>query len=220
MSWRDFWNGNHAIYVNHKHKLVHSRIILQDMKPFIKQNDRVLDFGCGEAPLAGELSQLCDLTLCDGAQTIVDRLKPFHKIFLPEELDTIADKSFDTIFIISVLQYLSPEDLHLRLNDFKRLLAPKGAIYLADIIPENVGMMTDTVSLLKMSLQHGFFIAALKGLVKTALSPYRALRASLGLSKYDELEICAILTAHGFKPMREARNIGAHQHRYTVKATL
>lgn len=220
MSWREFWNGDHAIYVNDKHKFVHSRIILKDMKVFITENDRVLDFGCGEALFADELSTLCDLTLCDGAQTIVDKLKPFHKAILPEELGQIADKSFDRIFIISVLQYLSTEDLSRLLTEFKRLLSPKGAIYFADIIPDNVGLLHDSFSLLKMSLQHGFFIAALQGLVKTALSPYRKLRQQLGLAKYNELEFYALLSAHGFKAMREARNIGPHQHRYTVKVTV
>jgi ubiquinone/menaquinone biosynthesis C-methylase UbiE len=220
MSWREFWNGEHAIYVNAKHKYVHNHAIFKDQTALIKQGDRVLDFGCGEAPLAGELSKICTLTLCDGAQSIIEKLKISYNAILPEELAGIPDASFDKIFVISVVQYLSLEELTTRLTDFKRLLAPKGVLYLADIIPHDVGIIQDTTSLLKMAFRGGFVIAACIGLVKTALSPYRKLRQSYGLSKYDEMEMVSLLEAEGFHAMREARNIGPHQHRYTMRVSL
>jgi ubiquinone/menaquinone biosynthesis C-methylase UbiE len=220
MSWREFWNGEHAIYVNAKHKYVHNHVILKDQLSLIKQDDRVLDFGCGEAPLADDLTKICTLTLCDGAPSIIDKLKVNFTAILPEELASQPDATFDKIFVISVVQYLEKAELITRLADFKRLLTKNGVLYLADIIPHDVGIIEDTASLLKMAFRGGFLIAACIGLVKTALSPYRKLRQSFGLSKYDEMEMVSLLEAQGFKAMREARNIGPHPHRFTMRVSL
>ena len=49
MSWRDFWNGEHAIYVSPRHKALHYRAIATDLIAHIPAADAVvLDQGCGE----------------------------------------------------------------------------------------------------------------------------------------------------------------------------
>ena len=62
-------------------------------------------------------------------------------------------------------------------------------------------------------MQGGFLLAALASLVKTALSDYRKLRETLGLTRYSEAEMLALLDAHGLHGERAARNIGHHQER-------
>jgi cyclopropane fatty-acyl-phospholipid synthase-like methyltransferase len=223
-NWREFWSGEHSIYANKRHKDAHNAIILHDMLVHIQPFDHVLDFGCGEALLADALVPHCaSLTLCDGAESVLTglrtRLSGQCTIVSPEELETVT-VAFDKIFMVSVLQYLSHDEFSTRLSSFKRLLKPNGTFYIADVIPPDVGMVKDTLSLLKMAFQHGFLFAACLSLVKTALSNYRQLRAKFGLTQFTKPEIIAFLKARGFKAEILAHNISPHQHRFTVKVTV
>lgn len=222
-SWREFWSGDHSIYANDTHKNAHNALILGDMLAHITPKDKVLDFGCGEAPLALELKNQCQsLTLCDGATSVLAGLKqkyPQLLVIAPEDLTALTSK-FDKIFMVSVLQYLSPSEFTLILASFKQHLEQGGAIYIADIIPPNVSIFDDVFSLLKMARKHKFFIAALISLVKTALSPYRHLRAKFGLTQFSKADIIAFLQQNGLKGEVLEHNISPHQHRFTVKATL
>ena len=48
--WRSFWDGEHSIYVNARHKDVHYRDIAEGIVSYVPgPQARVLDFGCGEA---------------------------------------------------------------------------------------------------------------------------------------------------------------------------
>ena len=57
-------------------------------------------------------------------------------------------------------------------------------------------------ALLRFALTHGFLKDALIGLVSTALSDYRQLRAKVGLQRYSEDEMIAKLAAAGFSASR------------------
>ena len=71
MSWRDFWNGEHSIYVSPRHKALHYRAIATDLIGHIPApNGVVLDHGCGEALDAGRVASACGrLYLCEAAPT-------------------------------------------------------------------------------------------------------------------------------------------------------
>ena len=56
------------------------------------------------------------------------------------------------------------------------------------------------------------------GLVRTALSDYRKLRAALGLATYDEAAMAAKLAAAGFRAERAQKNIGHNPARMTFLA--
>ena len=47
--WIAFWNSEHSIYVNARHRDVHYRTIAQDIRAVLPDGARVLDYGCGEA---------------------------------------------------------------------------------------------------------------------------------------------------------------------------
>src|SRR5437660_12912394 len=50
LSWREFWDSAHSIYVNDRHKDVHYRDVAGEIAAFVPGPDaRVLDHGCGEA---------------------------------------------------------------------------------------------------------------------------------------------------------------------------
>ena len=64
----------------------------------------------------------------------------------------------------------------------------------------------------------GFFFAALGGLVRTAFSDYRKLRAQYGLSTYSAVGITALVEAAGFEGVTRRTNFGHNPHRMAFSA--
>ena len=76
-------------------------------------------------------------------------------------------------------------------------------------------MAKDVVALLRFGAAHGFLRDALIGLISTALSDYRQLRARVGLQRYSEGEMIAKLADSGFTASRAHSNIGHNPWRMT-----
>jgi ubiquinone/menaquinone biosynthesis C-methylase UbiE len=221
MNWRDYWNGPHSIYANERHRTLHFDLIARDIARLIPSPDAVvLDYGCGEADTAKALAAKCGkLYLFDTADTVRARLREKHagdpKIEVLDEsaLDAIADESIDLIVVNSVLQYLTRQELIAILDFAREKLKDAGALALGDVIPDDANAVADTKALLSFAAQGGFLVAAFTSLVKTALSDYRKLRETLGLTRYGEAEMLQLLTANGFSARRADRNIGHNQGR-------
>ena len=77
MDWREFWNGEHSIYVNQRHKALHYDRIARDLAAYIPSaNASVLDYGCGEALSAASLAEKCGtLYLYDAAPNVREKLR-------------------------------------------------------------------------------------------------------------------------------------------------
>ena len=221
MNWRDFWNGEHSIYVNDRHRLLHYDRIARDILGFVDAPDAVvLDHGCGEASaadaVAGHVGRLC---LYDVAPRVQEKLRLKFasnsriEVLSSQGLEAVPDASLDLIIVNSLLQYLTRAELEHLLDFWHAKLKGNGKLVLADIIPPDVGPLTDVKALLAFAWQGGFFFAALGGLVATFFSDYRTLRGALGLTYYTALEITAIAAAHGFALERAARNVGHNQAR-------
>ena len=118
----------------------------------------------------------------------------------------------------SVVQYLSSAELERLLALWRRLLAPGGTLIVADIIPPDAGAISDVVSLLRYAARHGFLLAALGGLVRTAVSPYRKLRSQLGIAQYTEADFMQRLTAAGYKAERLKHNMEHNPARMSFRA--
>jgi SAM-dependent methyltransferase len=221
MTWRDYWNQDTPIYVNARHKAVHYELIARQLVEALPPGQpAVLDFGCGEALSADVVAKRCQvLHLCDGAELVRKRLKEKFGllgnvvVMSPEQLGDITASSLDLIVVNSVLQYLSRADLGSLLATWKGLLKPGGQLLIADVIPHDVGPLTDVAALLKLGAQNGFFIASFFGLARTFFSDYRKTRAALGLSHYSEAEMLALLTAAGYDARRRQPNLGHNQAR-------
>ncbi len=226
MDWVSFWDGAHSIYVSDRHKQVHYARITADITALVPRPDaRVLDYGCGEALGARDLSRSCGaLALADAAPTIRAKLKQRFageakiSVLSPEETAALPSGSMDVVIVNSLLQYLSRADLVGLLSVWRRLLAPDGALVIADVIPPDVSAIQDATALLTFAAREGFLIAAFIGLARTAVSPYRKLRADLGLSTYAEPEIMALIAAAGFSVERLPTNIGHNQRRMAFRA--
>lgn len=227
MDWISFWDGSHAIYTSERHKQVHYARIAADIARFVPNSRaRVLDYGCGEALGAAALANACgSLTLSDAAPGVRQGLKarfaqaPGIQVLSPEEVAALPDGSFDLIVANSLLQYLSPQVRDDLMATWRRLLSADGALLIADVIPPHVSAVRDAAALLRFGAAEGFLGSALLGLVRTVFSPYRKLRADLGLSQYGEAEMLDVLTRAGFSARRVRPNVGHNQERMAFIAT-
>lgn len=226
MSWRDFWNGEHAIYVSPRHKALHYRQIATDLIGHIPGPDAVvLDHGCGEALDAGRVAGRCGkLYLCEAAPSVREKLRAMLggkanvAVVAPEEVEALPEAVLDLVVANSLIQYLSREELVALLATWRSKLKPGGRLVIADIIPPDVSPLTDASQLLAFAWRGGFLMAAMAGLVRTAFSDYRKLRAQYGLSTYRIDEITGLIAAAGFEDVTPAKNFGHNPQRLTLIA--
>jgi SAM-dependent methyltransferase len=224
--WLTFWDSSHSIYVNARHRDVHYSLIAQQVAALVPSPQaRVLDYGCGEALHADRVAAVAgELLLCEGAPRvragIAARFAGNAKIraVAPQDVERMADHSFDLIVLHSVAQYLTPEELAKLLALFHRLLNAGGVLVVSDIIPPDVAASTDALALLRFGAENGFFVAAVTGLIRTVLSDYWRLRTRYGLTRYGEAAMMEKFAAAGFAAQRAPSNIGHNQARMAFVA--
>ncbi|WNJ92249.1 class I SAM-dependent methyltransferase [Bosea sp. 685] len=227
MSWRDFWNGEHSIYVSPRHKALHYRQIARDLAGQIPAPDAVvLDHGCGEALSADLVAAACGkLYLCEAAPNVRERLRAMFgrighvAVVSPEEVEALPEATLDLVVANSLIQYLSREELAALLRSWLAKLKPGGKLVIADVIPPDVSPLTDASQLLAFAWRGGFLAAALAGLVRTAFSDYRKLRAQYGLSTYTEADIAGLIRAAGYDDVQRQPNFGHNPQRMTFAGT-
>jgi ubiquinone/menaquinone biosynthesis C-methylase UbiE len=224
--WIDYYDSTHTIYASRLHRDLHFQLIARDIIGYITSPDAVvLDYACGEALSATQVADACGkLYLAEPAPGVrgrlIARFAPNTKIRVRslDDLRKMEEKSLDLAVMNSVAQYMTSEELDAAFAVIRRLLKPSGRLIVGDILRPEVGMIRDVAALLKFSLRHGFFRDALIGLVSTALSDYRQLRARVGLQRYGEAEMIAKLAASGFTASRAHLNIGHNPWRMTFVA--
>jgi ubiquinone/menaquinone biosynthesis C-methylase UbiE len=224
--WIDYYNSTHTIYASKLHRDVHFELIARDIIGYIPTKDAtVLDYACGEALSASKVTEACvRLILAEPAPTVRSRVamrwaaNPKIAVHSLDELRDLPAASVDLAVMNSVAQYMTPTQLADAFAVVKRLLKPDGRLVIGDILPPNLGMMTDVMALLRLGAKHGFLWDALISLAKTALSDYRQLRTTLGLQHYSEPDMLARLGAAGYQSSRAPINIGHNQARMTFIA--
>jgi SAM-dependent methyltransferase len=186
---------------------------------------RVMDYGCGEA-LHAEIiaAKAAELALSDSADNVRAAMarrfadNPRIRVLSPDEVERLPDRSFDLIVSNSMVQYLSVPELERVLALWRRLLAPGGSVIVGDVIPPDVGALSDVVALLRFALEHGFLLAALGGLARTAVSPYRKLRNTLGIAQYSQSDFMQRLKSAGYSAERLPHNLEHNPARMTFRA--
>ncbi|MDB5582601.1 MAG: methyltransferase [Bradyrhizobium sp.] len=224
--WIDYYDSTHTIYASRLHRDLHFQIVARDIIGYISSPDAVvLDYACGEALSAAKVADACGkLYLAEPAPGVrgrlIARFAPSTKIRVRslDDLRKMEEKSIDLAVMNSVAQYMTPAELDQAFAVLKRLLRPGGRLVVGDILRPEVGMARDVAALLRFALTHGFLKDALIGLVSTALSDYRQLRAKVGLQRYSEAEMVAKLAAGGFTASRAHSNIGHNPWRMTFVA--
>jgi ubiquinone/menaquinone biosynthesis C-methylase UbiE len=224
--WIDYYDSTHTIYASRLHRDLHFQLIARDIIGYISSPDAVvLDYACGEALSATAVADACGkLYLAEPAPGVrgrlIARFAPNTKIRVRslDDLRKMAEKSVDLAVMNSVAQYMTSEELDPAFAVIRRLLKPGGRLIVGDILRPEVGMGRDVAALLKFAATHGFLRDALIGLVSTALSDYRQLRARVGLQRYSEAEMIAKLANSGFSATRALSNIGHNPWRMTFVA--
>src|SRR5580692_396809 len=224
--WIDYYDSTHTIYASRLHRDLHFQLIAKDIIGYISSPGAiVLDYACGEALSAAKVADACDkLYLAEPAPGVrgrlIARFAPNTKIRVRslDDLRKMEEKSVDLGVMNSVAQYMTPRELDSALAVIRRLLKPGGRLILGDIMRPEVGMPRDVFALMRFAAKHGFLKDALIGLVSTALSDYRQLRARVGLQRYGETEMVAKLAAAGFTASRAHSNIGHNPWRMTFVA--
>ena len=225
--WVSFWDSDHPIYVNARHLDVHYRRVAEDIARLVPSADaRVLDHGCGEALHARRIAAACGgLFLCEAAPKLRERLAERFgdeakiRVVGPEEAGRLPEACLDLVVANSVAQYLSRDAFASLLAVWRRALKPGGTLVVADVIGPGQSAFADAAALLRFAAANGFLIAAVRGLVRTAFSSYRKLRAELGLTQYSEDEMLALLSSTGFSAKRLRPNLGHNQARTAFSAT-
>lgn len=224
--WIDYYDSTHTIYVSKRHRDVHFATIAADIIGYVPAPDAVvLDYACGEALSAPRVADACaKLILAEPAPGVRGRLSarfaghPKIEVRALEDVPGMAPASVDLMVMNSVAQYMTPAELDQAFATIHSVLSPAGRFVLGDILDPRVGMGRDVAALLGFGARHGFLTDALIGLVRTALSDYRALRSRIGLQRYGEADMLARLHAAGFAAERAARNIGHNSARMTFVA--
>ena len=228
MGWLEYWNDKPTVYVSRRHREAHGRSIADGLIGHLGSGEpTVLDFGCGEALEAERVAARCrHLYLCDGAASVreglASRLGHVENVTVlsVDDVDGLANQSIDLVVANSVVQYLDADSLDRLLANARRLLKADGRLLIADVIPRDVGPLTDALALLSFARREGFLVEAVVGLGRTFFSSYRRVRTELGLRQYGEAEFGQLLAAPGFAARRVHRNIGHNQSRMTFIATL
>src|ERR1700751_2662470 len=214
--WIDYYDSTHTIYVSKLHRDRHFAVIARDIAGYVSSPDAVvLDYACGEALSAGRVADACGLLyLAEPAPGVrgrlIARFAPNTKIRVRslEDVKKMAENSVDLVVMISVAQYMTPDELDAAFAVIRKLLRPSGRFVLGDILRPEVGMLTDVYALLRFGAKHGFLKDALWGLAATALSDYRHLRSRVGLMRYSETELIEKPARAGFSASRAGQNIG------------
>jgi SAM-dependent methyltransferase len=225
--WIDYYDSAPATYVSEAHRRAHFDVIADDIIGYIVPPDAVvLDYSCGEALEANRVAARCkQLILVEPAPSVRARLAqrfaatPNIEPLPPDALDAWPEASLDLIVMISVAQYMTPDELEATLARFHRLLKPGGRFILGDILDPDVGAFTDAFALLRFAARRGFLLDAVTGIARMALSDYRALRHRIGLRSYRAGEMIDKLTAAGFVAELAPRNVGTNPARRTFIAT-
>jgi SAM-dependent methyltransferase len=223
MNWRDYWNQDTPIYASERHKLLHYRLIANDIIGLIPSPEAVvLDYGCGEALFADRIAAKCSrLYLSDAAPLVRERLNERFEdveritVLSTDDAGNIPDASLDLVVVNSLVQYLTLDEFRALLKLMHRKLIADGRLVLGDIIPPDVSPLTDAKALLSFAWQGGFLRSAVTGLARTAFSEYRRIREEVGLAQYGQDEIIDLLQDAGFVPERAERNLGHNPARMT-----
>lgn len=226
-SWLDFWNAPNAIYVSRRHREAHYAKVLSGIRRFMPAGGAavVLDWGCGDALAADDLAQTCrTLLLYDRADSTRSRLlsnyagSPKIRVLDDAELGAVAPASVDLIIVNSVVQYLDRRQFGDALRLFHRLLMGDGKLLLGDIIAPDTPLVGHVTTFLRFAWRNGFFVAAIIGLARNFISPYRKLRRDAGYACYTPTQMLGLLDDNGFVGERLTSNIAVSQLRSSYLA--
>src|SRR5215470_7418761 len=171
--WVAYYDSDHSIYVNARHRDVHyARLADAIARHVPSPTAAVLDYGCGEALHADRVAAAAGrLTLAEAGPAVrgrlIERFKGNPKIVVisTDRAASMLPQSFDLVILHSVSQYLTHAEFGRTVASFHRLLQPGGLLLVGDVVPPDASAISDALALLRFGWQDGFFFAAAVGLV-------------------------------------------------------
>jgi 2-polyprenyl-6-hydroxyphenyl methylase/3-demethylubiquinone-9 3-methyltransferase len=157
----------------------------------------VLDLGCGDGRVAGELARRgFRVTGTDPSSVALERARAAHPevAFEPPTADgslPFADGSFDAVVCLNVLEHVA--DTQRLMSEARRVLAPAGRLAIA--VPHNGRLQGAWRALTAFERHHEPLEPTLRFYTR------RSLAALLGDFGYGEVEFAA---AGGFAPFRRS----------------
>lgn len=224
--WLDFWNADHSIYVNRRHRDAHARRLFADIVPLLPPAPfTLLDYGCGDALMT------LDLVARGGHVLLYERAPapraelarrfagaPGVAVLDEAALATLAPGCCNLVLLISVIQYLDRGTLGGVLGALRPLLSPAGRLVIGDIVGPDTGILADVADLLDFARRNHFLTAAALGLLRTWTSDYRAVRKRAGFTTYTPDQLATLLADHGWQCEVLDGNIGHSRHRRSMTA--
>lgn len=209
LSWRNFWASNpksFGIVMQKSTEYFVKKCLLNNI---IKKDTNILDYGCGPGYLANIIADYPTKYLgLDISSTYINICKEnFSKQeqFQFQLLNTTEDNTaspikqlpnhfFDTVIILSVIQYLGSKDKVVQLlKSILPSLKPTGEIILADVIDSDKHFLKDLFFIGLYSLSKGYFFHFLEFAARLRFSSYNKLRLNhklLMLSQKEIEDIC------------------------------
>jgi len=140
--WVAYYDSNHSIYVNARHRDVHYGRLADAIVNHVRaRTAAVLDYGCGEALHADRVAAAAGrLTLAEAGPAVrgrlVERFKenPNITVISTDRLATMPPESYEMVIFHSVSQYLTREQFDRTAALFHRLLQPGGLLLVGDVV--------------------------------------------------------------------------------------
>jgi 2-polyprenyl-3-methyl-5-hydroxy-6-metoxy-1,4-benzoquinol methylase len=204
-SWGNYWQENPKLFTTVMEKSTEYVARKLTHNQLIGANSQVLDFGCGPGYLANALKgSIASYFGIDISQHYIEMAKEkckdypnfrFKAFPLDQSIYSLSileqeGNQFDTIVILSVVQYFEKkEDVLQLLEKCKLLLKPRGKIILADVITNEQGLLKDIISILAHSIKNKYFFQFLKFMFVAKQSKYNQLRKNKKLLTLSKSEI-------------------------------
>jgi 2-polyprenyl-3-methyl-5-hydroxy-6-metoxy-1,4-benzoquinol methylase len=204
-SWGNYWQENPKLFTTVMEKSTEYVARKLTHNQLIGANSQVLDFGCGPGYLANALKgSIASYFGIDISQHYIEMAKEkckdypnfrFKAFPLDQSIYSLSileqeGNQFDTIVILSVVQYFEKkEDVLQLLEKCKLLLKPRGKIILADVITNEQGLLKDIISILAHSIKNKYFFQFLKFMFVAKQSKYNQLRKNKKLLMLSKSEI-------------------------------
>lgn len=215
LSWGNYWKENPKLFMKVMEKSTEFVAEKLELHHLINHSTHLFDFGCGPGYLANALKgKINSYYGVDISGKYIEIAKEkckentnffFRELPLEHSISSLTllkqeGKRFDTILILSVIQYFhKKEDVLELLENSKALLAQGGKILLVDVIENEKGLWKDAASVMLHSIKHGYLFSFIQFMFRAKWSKYNSLRKTHQLFMLSKDEVFEIATESTLK---------------------
>jgi len=209
--WENFWKDQRQSF----------QVVMQISTAFfasrlealslLKSGDTILDYGCGPGFLSDYFARRgMHITGADINDFFIAESKKKHPQSsfilispIPKEnekilKDQLQDKKFDTVILLSIVQYFKDEQtLSQTIAILKPYLSDSGKIIIADVIDKDTSSVRDALAVFRLCILKNKTLAFAKFVFYLLFSNYRDLSKKVKLLMISESSITQIAAANG-----------------------